>query len=116
ADQDAGDDPQVTLAERLSTLTGGDAEALVLDHVLETVAVVVGHPSGETVDPDLEFKDIGFDSLLSMEVSKRLAASTGLKLKANLVLRYPSPRLVAGHIASSMASRFAEGVDPGALL
>lgn len=99
------DDQAVPLAERLSGLPEGDARALVLSHVLERVAVVLGRSSDEILDPDLEFKDSGFDSLLSVELSKRLAASTGLKLRANLVLRYPSPRLVAVHIATSMADR-----------
>ncbi|MEU6770352.1 acyltransferase domain-containing protein [Streptomyces sp. NPDC046759] len=103
AEQPAGGDHLVPLPERISSLSHGDAEALVLDHVLEKVALVLGHPSSGSLDPDQEFKQIGFDSLLSVELSKRLAASTGLKLRANLVLRNPSPRLIAGHIMSALA-------------
>ncbi|MEU6643645.1 acyltransferase domain-containing protein [Saccharomonospora sp. NPDC046836] len=99
------DEHPVSLADRIATLPHGDGTALVLDHVLRKVAVVLGHPAGETLDPDQEFKLLGFDSLLSVELSKRLAASTGLKLKATLVLRYPSPRLIAGHLMSLLAGR-----------
>ncbi|KUM99149.1 acyl transferase [Streptomyces yokosukanensis] len=99
----ADDADAVPLSDRLCDLPGDDAKALVLDHVLEKVAVVLGHSSRESVGPDQEFKEIGFDSLLSVELSKRLTASTGLKLRANLVLRHPSPRRVAEHITSSMA-------------
>ncbi|MEU0932403.1 type I polyketide synthase [Embleya sp. NPDC005971] len=101
----ATDDDPVPLADLLPTLSEDDARTRVLEHVLERVAVVLGHPSAETIEPDQEFKDIGFDSLLSVELSKRLAATTGLKLRANLVLRHPTPRLIAGHIISSMADR-----------
>ncbi|WP_406490404.1 type I polyketide synthase [Streptomyces phaeochromogenes] len=101
----ADDDHLVPLADRIAALPDADAEALVLGHVLEKVAVVLGHPSSETIDPDQDFRSIGFDSLLSVELSKRLAASTGLKLRANLVLRHPSSRLIAGYIMSSMAGR-----------
>jgi acyl transferase domain-containing protein len=104
-EQPANDDHLVPLSDRLVDLSDADAEALVLEHVLEKAAVVLGHPSGESLDPDQEFRDIGFDSLLSVELSKRLAETTGLKLRANLALRYPSPRLVARHIAASMATR-----------
>ncbi|WND16690.1 type I polyketide synthase [Streptomyces violaceus] len=97
------DEQPLTLPDRLSGLTRGDAEALALDHVRQAVAAVLGHTSGEAIDSDQGFKDIGFDSLLSVQLSKRLAASTGLTLRANLVLRYPSPRLVAGYITSSLA-------------
>lgn len=101
----AGDGHLVPLPERVSALSGDDAQALVLSHVLEKVAFVLGHPSGESVNPDQEFKELGFDSLLSVELSKRLTASTGLKLRPNLVLRHPSPRRIAGHIVPLMATR-----------
>lgn len=101
----ADDDDLVPLSDMLSTLSDSDAKALVLDHVLEKAAVVLGHPSGEAIDPDQEFRAIGFDSLLSMQLSKRLAETTGLRLKANVALRYPTPRLIAGHIVTSMADR-----------
>ncbi|MEU9443472.1 type I polyketide synthase [Streptomyces sp. NPDC048304] len=101
----ADDDDLVPLSGRLSTLPDDDAEALVLDHVLEKVAVVLGHPTSESINPDQELKDIGFDSMLSVELSKRLTVSTGIKLRANLVLRHPSPRLIARHIRSSAARR-----------
>jgi acyl transferase domain-containing protein len=103
SDAPADDDLVVPLPDRLVTLSGDDARALVLDHVREKVAVVLGHPTTETIDPDQEFKVFGFDSLLSSELSKRLTASTGLRLRANLVLRYPTTRLVAEHITSSLA-------------
>ncbi|MET8102007.1 beta-ketoacyl synthase N-terminal-like domain-containing protein [Streptomyces sp. NPDC005236] len=97
------DDQVVPLPERIVALVPDDAQALVLDHVLERVAVVLGHPSSESVDPDGEFTKIGFDSMLSADLSKRLTASTGLKLRPNVVLRHPSPRLIARHIVSSLA-------------
>ncbi|EPH46608.1 putative Erythronolide synthase, modules 3 and 4 [Streptomyces aurantiacus JA 4570] len=105
AQQPAEEDQAVPLPERIAALSGAEAQAAVLDHVLHKVAVVLGHASSEAIDPDQEFKDIGFDSLLSVELSKRLAASTGLKLRANLVLKHPSPRLIAGHLMSSMPHR-----------
>ncbi|GCD93729.1 type I polyketide synthase [Embleya hyalina] len=97
----------VPLVDVLPTLSADDAAAFVLDHVLTRVAVVLGYASGTAVDPDREFKELGFDSLLSVELSKRLAATTGLKLRANLALRHPSPRLVAAHILSSMGGHAA---------
>ncbi|GAA0297606.1 hypothetical protein GCM10010302_40300 [Streptomyces polychromogenes] len=103
ADGDGARERAVPLPERLAGLSGEDAAALVLAHVVEKVALVLGHASSASVDPDQEFKEIGFDSLLSAELSKRLTASTGLKLRANLVLRQPSPRRIAGHITGLLA-------------
>ncbi|MGW7529595.1 type I polyketide synthase [Streptomyces sp. NPDC054783] len=101
----ADDEQVVPLPDRISALPDDEAHTLVLDHVLEKAAVVLGHPSSASIDPDEKFWEIGFDSMLSMELSKRLSASTGLKLRANMVLRHPTARLIAGHIVSSMPTR-----------
>ncbi|MEI5102897.1 type I polyketide synthase [Streptomyces sp. PmtG] len=95
-------DEPVALPDLLATLSDDEAAAAVLDHVLKKVAVVLGHSSSESVDPDAEFKDIGFDSLLSVQLSKGLSTTTELKLRPNLVLKHPTPRRVAGHILTSM--------------
>jgi acyl transferase domain-containing protein len=102
-DRAPGEGTPVSLPELLTGRSGADAEAIVLGHVLDRAAAVLGHASADVLDPDGEFRQFGFDSLLSVELSKRLAASTGLKLRANLVLRHPSPRLIARHILSTMA-------------
>jgi acyl transferase domain-containing protein len=104
AELPAADEERVPLMDKVATLPAADAEALVLEHVLEKVAVVLGHPSAATIDPDRKFGDMGFDSMLSVELSKRLAATTGLKLRANVVLRHPTPKLITGHLMSSMTS------------
>ncbi|MDN3028465.1 acyltransferase domain-containing protein [Streptomyces sp. S.PB5] len=103
AESAAAAEQQVPLSERVSALTDEEAKAaLLVEHVVEKVAVVLGHPTTESISPDQEFKELGFDSLLSVELSKRLTASTGIKLRANAVLRYPSPRRIAEHVLASM--------------
>ncbi|MGW0615549.1 type I polyketide synthase [Streptomyces sp. NPDC002788] len=101
----ADDDTLVPLADRIAGLSDDDARSLVLDHVLERVALVLGHSADQVVDPDEEVLKMGFDSMLSAELSKRLTASTGLKLRANMVLRHPTPRLIAEHVTTSLAGR-----------
>ncbi|MEU1056800.1 beta-ketoacyl synthase N-terminal-like domain-containing protein [Streptomyces sp. NPDC005876] len=98
------DEPLVSLIDKLAALPAADAEALVLEHVLEKAAVVLGHPSAAVLGPDQKFGEMGFDSMLSVELSKRLAATTGIRLRANVVLRHPTPKLLTGHIMSSVTS------------
>ncbi|MFG2312775.1 type I polyketide synthase [Streptomyces sp. NPDC048566] len=100
----AADDAPVPLPQRLAGLPADKASGVLLDHVLETVAVVLGHDSAGQVGADQEFKELGFDSLLSAELSKRLAASTGLRLRPNLVLRNPSPRRIADHVGGLLTT------------
>lgn len=98
------EDQALSLPERVAGLPAAEAEALVLAELLTRVAVVLGHTSAQTVDPDQEFRGMGFDSLLSVELSKRLAALSGVQLRANAALRYPTPRLLAAHLADAMTS------------
>ncbi|HJP73361.1 MAG TPA: beta-ketoacyl synthase N-terminal-like domain-containing protein [Pseudonocardiaceae bacterium] len=99
----AAEEETVSLPELVATLSAKDAEILILEQVREKCAIVLGHPSSATIDPDQTFKAMGFDSLTSVELSKRLTATTGVKLRANLVLKFPTPRLVAGHIMSAVS-------------
>jgi acyl transferase domain-containing protein len=103
-EQPADDVHPGALSDLLAALPDDEAQALVLDQVLERIAVVLGHASGDAIDPDQDFSDLGFNSVLAVELSKRLATATGLRLRANLVLLYPTARLVAGYVMSSMAN------------
>ncbi|WP_228011183.1 type I polyketide synthase [Nonomuraea phyllanthi] len=78
--------------------------------VRQCAAAVLGHASAESVDLDLTFKDLGFDSYSTVEFRDQLNAATGLSLPATLLYSYATPRAVAGHL-SSAAPRPTD--DPG---
>jgi acyl transferase domain-containing protein len=101
----AEDDVPVVLPGLVAGLSDDDAAVLVLEHVLGTVAVVLGQPDAGSVDPDQEFKELGFDSLLAVELSKRLTAMTDIKFRPSLALKHPTPRLAAGYIAAALSGR-----------
>ncbi|MER5890817.1 type I polyketide synthase [Streptomyces sp. NPDC001941] len=97
AARDSGD-----LARRLSGLPEAEQEAFVLDLVRSQAAVVLGHAGPEGIRPETAFKDVGFDSLTSVELRNRLREATGLKLPATLVFDQPTPLVLTRYLRGEL--------------
>ncbi|MEV4616839.1 type I polyketide synthase [Kitasatospora sp. NPDC049258] len=95
-------DPAADPAPAIGTPAGWtEEEALTL--VRSGAALVLGQSGPEAVDPDLTFKDLGFDSVAAVEFRDRLAGATGRVLPSTLTFDRPTPRAVAAHLAAPAA-------------
>ncbi|MFJ3671578.1 type I polyketide synthase [Streptomyces sp. NPDC090106] len=74
--------------------------------VLSSAALVLGQATPDAVDPDLPFKELGFDSVSAVEFRDRLATATGLDLPSTLTFDRPTARAVAEHVRARLT-----GVD-----
>ncbi|WP_425264331.1 type I polyketide synthase [Streptomyces bungoensis] len=95
-DEDTGG----ALRTRLAGLADPEQERLLLQLVRGHVATVLGHGSADAVDPDRAFTELGFDSLMAVELRNRLGVAAGLHLPATLLFDQPTPRILAGHLRS----------------
>ncbi|WNV87567.1 type I polyketide synthase [Umezawaea sp. Da 62-37] len=71
----------------------------LLDTVRHETAVVLGHTSGQAVDPRELFDRMGLDSLAAVELRNRIATATGIRLPATFIYDWPTPAHLADRLA-----------------
>jgi acyl transferase domain-containing protein/NAD(P)-dependent dehydrogenase (short-subunit alcohol dehydrogenase family)/acyl carrier protein len=87
-----------SLLNLLGDVPVSERRRIVLELVREETAAVLGHDSGAAIEPQLSFKELGFDSLVAVELRNRLALRTGIALSATMVFDHPSPAALAAHL------------------
>ncbi|MFC9952202.1 SDR family NAD(P)-dependent oxidoreductase, partial [Streptomyces prasinus] len=96
------------LAERLARAPQAEQERILLDLVVSRTAAALGHRTPAAIDPDRQFRDLGTDSVMAVELRNMLDAATGLSLPATLAFDHPTPAALAAHLRGHLVG----GPDP----
>ena len=74
----------------------------ILAAIKDEIALVLGLSSGREVGANKSLQDLGIDSLMAVELSKRMVAMTNVKLPATLIFDYPTPAAIAGKLMTDL--------------
>ncbi|WP_055525222.1 type I polyketide synthase [Streptomyces graminilatus] len=113
-----GNRPAVSAAglrERLLPLSTADRSAALVELVRAETATAAGLPSAEAVPQAKPFKNLGFDSLMAVDLRNRLSALTGLRLPATLIFDHPTPKDLAELLHEGLDLTPVEAPDPALL-
>nr|WP_260609370.1 type I polyketide synthase [Streptomyces sp. WAC 01325] len=112
AEEHPGDPGGDDLRSRLAGLPTAERGRTLLDLLRASIAAVLGHTDPRTVEADWTFRDLGFDSLTTLELRNGIAAATGLTLPASLVYDHPTPQHLADFLLGELLGDTAESA-PG---
>ncbi|MFF2940311.1 type I polyketide synthase [Streptomyces niveus] len=97
-------------ARKLTGLTAGERDRALQELVCGQAATVLGHGSADGVEATAAFRDLGFDSLSSVDLRNRISAAAGVPLPATLIFDYATPAALAKYLGTELAGA-EESVD-----
>ncbi|MEU6375555.1 type I polyketide synthase [Streptomyces sp. NPDC046909] len=94
--------------ERLATVPVPERKAVLVELIRAEVALLLGFDDVE-LPVDREFRELGFDSLMAVQLRNRLSAFTRVRLASSIVYDHPTLPELAAHLHGALSE-----VLPGA--
>ncbi|GAA3776460.1 type I polyketide synthase [Streptomyces coacervatus] len=87
----------------LAVLPAAEREGRLTELMNADVAAVLGHPDADALPAGKSFAELGFDSLMAVQVRNRLSMALRLRLSAAVVFEHPTTQGLARHILGLLA-------------
>ena len=92
------------MVRRIQLARGQERERLVSEYLRAEAAKILGFAASDAIDPATPLHDLGFDSLMAIELSNVITSLTGQKFSPATLLETPTIRDLAGAIAAQWAA------------
>ncbi|MBB5857529.1 SDR family NAD(P)-dependent oxidoreductase [Amycolatopsis umgeniensis] len=86
------------VGDKTRTTVKVERDHSVVDLVRNHIAAILELPPGTALEQHKPFRELGFDSLLAVELRNGLAAATGLALPSGLLFDYPTPAALIAYL------------------
>ncbi|MCP4659042.1 MAG: KR domain-containing protein, partial [bacterium] len=83
-------------------VTGAERHQRIVADVSNLVGSIMGLPASEPPEPERGFFDMGFDSLMAVQLRNRLQQGTGLELPATLTFNHTNIHQLAAYLAQRL--------------
>ncbi|GFJ80797.1 hypothetical protein Phou_049770 [Phytohabitans houttuyneae] len=103
-DGEGGTRALTALRQKLADTPAARRSHLLVRHVQELAANVLGHARPDDVPAGAAFQELGFDSLTAVELRNHLTTTTGLTLPPTLIYDHPTPHHLATHLHTQLTN------------
>jgi myxalamid-type polyketide synthase MxaE and MxaD len=104
---------QAVIREKLLAEPPAKRRDLLEQHIAGQLAQVL-RIEARSIDRDAPLTNLGFDSLMGLELRNRLELTLGLRLSATLIWSYPTVADLAGHLLSKVVAGGSDGAGTAA--
>ncbi|AXB47621.1 hypothetical protein A4R43_38460 [Amycolatopsis albispora] len=110
----AAEKASVTVLDRLRGMDPAGQRDALQELVVQTSAVLLGHSDAGEVDPERDFLELGFDSLIAVELRNQLSELLGMKLPSSVVFDNKTPSKLAEWLQTELPAERSSAVSGGA--
>ncbi len=89
------------LPQQLANVTYQERKSLLIQHISQQVAQILGINHIDTIDTQQGFSELGLDSLGSVELRNKLQTSLEIRLSATVIFDYPNINAIANYLLAT---------------